>query len=184
MLNINLVPEVKREQARVKQLNLAVSAVAFVVGGVVLAAILLLGSLLGYRSTKITATDNNIKNIQNELVAYKDLEESVLTLEKGLSDIKQITEGGRDWTAFYGEIEKAMPADTQFISFKVSGNTVNADVVGKNVSSIDRFIKSFSGYKDKDQQPVYSNVLVNGYNTKDSGEAFFQVSFEVVGGVK
>jgi len=184
MLNINLVPEVKKEQARVKKVNLSVTTFAFVVGGVLLTAVLILGSLLGFRSTRISSVDKSIKKIEDELVAYKELEDSVLTLENGLADIKQIVTGGRDWTIFYGDIEKAMPADTQFSSFKVSGNTVTADVNGKDVKSIDRFIKSFSDFKNSGGNNVYANVVVNGYTTKDNGEVSFQVVFDVVGDTK
>lgn len=184
MLNINLVPEVKKEQARVKKINFSVTTFAFVVGGVLIATILLLGSLLGYRTTRISSVNKDIAKVEDELVVYKDLEQSVITLENGLKDIKEIVEGGRDWTAFYGDIEKAMPADTQFTSFKVSGNSISADVSGKDVKSIDRFIKSFSDYKDKDQQNVYANVSINGYTTKNNGEVTFQVSFDVVGDIQ
>jgi hypothetical protein len=184
MVNINLVPEVKKEQTRVKQVSVLVTTVAVIVGGVLLAAILLLGSLLGYRSTKISSVNKDITKIQDELKAYKELEDSVVTLERGLAEIKGIIAGGRDWTAFYGDIEKATPSDIQFVSFKVSGSTVSADLVGKDVKSIDRFIKSFSNYKGSNNENLYANVAVDGYTSKDDGSVSFQAKFDVVGVTK
>jgi len=184
MLNINLVPEVRKEQAKVKKTNLAVTTVAIIVGTILLAAVLILGSILGYRSAKIASVDKNIVKTENELKAYKDLEDSVVTLENGLIDIKQITSGGRNWTDFYEEIEKATPADTQFVTFKVTGNAVSADIKGKDVKSIDRFMKSFANYKDSDGNDMFSGVTVDGYTTKDNGEVSFQAKFEVVGATK
>jgi Tfp pilus assembly protein PilN len=184
MANINLVPEVKKEQARNKQINVTVTTVAFVVGGIVVAAIVLLGSLYGYRTAMIASANKNIEKINTELKPYKELEDSVATLENGLREIKGIVAGGRDWTAFYGDIEKATPADVQFTTFKVTGNSVSADVTGKNVQSIDRFMRSFSAYKGADGNNMYSNVVVDGYSTKDNGMVSFQVKFDVTGASK
>lgn len=180
MANINLVPEVKKEQLRLKQTNLAVTTTAVVVGGVLLATILLLGSLLGYRKSMISVNEKKINKITEELKPYKDLEESVLTLESGLAEIKGILTGGRDWTAFYGNIEKATPADVRFTNLKVSGSSIIAEMSGHDVKSVDRFIRSFSEYKDSDGKNVYSNVIVDGYTAKDDGTVNFQAKFNVV----
>lgn len=184
MLNINLVPEVKKEQAKLKKINFTVTAVTVVVGGVLLTAVLLIGSLLGYRSVKISSTDKDIVKVQDELKAYKDLEESVATLESGLADINKIVSGGRNWTDFFEEIEKATPADIQFTSFQVAGNTINATVKGKDVKSIDRFIKSFSTYKNKSKNNMFANVTVDGYTVADGGTVTFPIKFDVVGETK
>lgn len=183
MLNINLVPEVKKEQAKVKKTNVAVTTVAFIVAGVLIAAILLLGSLYGYRSARIAAVSKDITKIEGELKVYKDLEDSVVTLETGLKEIKQILTGGRDWTAFYEEIEKATPSDIQLVSLNVAGNSITVDVRGKDVKSIDRFIKSFSTYKTKDGVNMYANVVVDGYSTSGEGVSF-QAKFDMVGEAK
>jgi len=184
MVNINLVPEVKKEQAKLKKTNYAMTTIAIVVGISLVAAIVLLGSLYGYRTAKISATSKNIDKITEELKPYKDLEDSVTTLELGLTEIKGILAGGTDWTAFYGDVEKATPGDVQFTTFKVTGYSVSADLAGKNVQSIDRFIRSFSGYKDSDGNNVYSNVVVDGYTAKEDGTVTFQAKFDVVGAVK
>lgn len=179
MLNINLVPEVKKEQAKLKQLNLTVSTIAFVVGGVVVAAILILGSLLAYRTAATSSLKTKIAAKEGELKAYKDLEDSVITLENGLADIKQITSGGRNWTDFFEEVEKATPGDIQFSSFKVSGNIITADIKGKDVKSIDRFLKSFTNYKDAGGNNMFSGVAVDGYTAKDGGGVTFQAKLTV-----
>jgi hypothetical protein len=181
MQNINLVPEVKKDQARQTKVNVTVTTIALVAGGVVLAVILLLGSLLGYRTTMISSTNKNIDKINDELKPYKELEDSVATLENGLREIKAIVIGGRNWTTFYGDIEKATPTDIQFSTFKVTGNTVSADLVGKDVQSIDRFLKSFTSYKDANGDNMYTNLKVDGYSTKDDGRVSFQVVFDVTG---
>lgn len=184
MVNINLVPEVKKEQAKLKKTNVGVTTFAVFVGIALTAAVVLLGSLYGYRTAKISATSKNIDKINEELKPYKDLEASVTTLELGLAEIKGILAGGTDWTAFYADVEKATPGDVQFTTFKVTDNTVSADLVGKDVQSIDRFIRSFSAYKDADGNNVYTNVVVAGYTAKDDGKVTFQANFDVAGETK
>ena len=181
MVNINLVPEVKKEQAKIKKTNLSVTTLAFLVGGSLLAAVLILGSLLAYRSARISTVDKNIAKIEDELKVYKELEESVMTLEIGLAEIKGIVGGGRDWTALYGDLEKATPADIRFISFKINGNSILADLEGSDVKSIDRFIKSFSGYKNENDINMYENIIVDGYTAGDGGKVTFHAKFDVVG---
>jgi hypothetical protein len=184
MLSINLVPEVKKEQAKLKKINLTVTTVAVVVGGILLAAVLLISSLLGYRTVRIGTVKGNITKIEGELEVYKELEESVNTLENGLADIKKIVSGGRNWTEFFAEIENATPADIQFTNFQVSGNTISASVKGKEVKSIDRFIKSFTNYQNSAKTKMFANVVVDGYTVAEGGMVSFQAKFDVVGETK
>jgi len=184
MLSINLVPEVKKEQAKLKKINLTVTSMAVVVGGILLVAILMIGSLYGYRAARIAAVEKDTTKIEDELKPYKELEDSVTTLENGLADINRIVNGGRDWTAFFEEIEKATPTDIQFMSFQISGNTISASLKGRDVKSIDRFIKSFSTYEDSEKNLMFANVAVDGYTAADNGQVTFQSKFDVVGAAK
>ena len=184
MLSINLVPEVKKEQAKLKKINLIVTTMAVIVGGTLLAIVLVLGSLYGYRSAKISSVNNDIKTKEGELVAYKDLENSVATLESGLVDINKIVSGGRNWTNFFGEIEKATPADVQFGSLQISENVITASLTGRDVKSIDRFIKSFSSYKDSSGNNMFANVEVDGYSIKEGDKVSFQAKFDIMGDTK
>lgn len=181
MANINLVPEVKKEQAKLKKLNLVMTVVTLVVGGILMAAILIFGALYTYRKASISSLDGKISTKNDELKAYAELENSVVTLENGLADIKTITSGGRDWTAFFSEIEKATPADIQFKDFKISGDAITATLDGKDVKSIDRFIKSFSTYKGQDGQLMFPTVAVDGYTVNDDGGVTFSANLTVAG---
>ena len=184
MLNINLVPEVKKEQARLKKINITVTTVAVIVGGALLAVVLLLASLYGYRATRISSVGNDIKKIESDLSTYKELEKSVDTLETGLAEINKIVAGGRNWTSILEQVEAATPADIQFNSFQIAGNSVSASLTGGNIKSIDRFIKSFTGYKNTADQNMFANVVVDGYSLKDGTKVTFQAKFDIVGETK
>jgi Tfp pilus assembly protein PilN len=181
MFKINLVPEVKQEQIKLKKINFTVTTVAIVVAAVVVIVSLILLSYIVARKAQISSINKETDKINGELVAYKDLEQTVITLEGGLTDIKQIITGGPKWSKFFTELEKVTPGDVQLTSLKVDGNSITMDVVAKDVKSIDRFIKSFSNYKIDDKN-LFSDVLVSGYEKKESSVTF-QAEMSLVGGV-
>ncbi|MDD5693546.1 MAG: PilN domain-containing protein [Patescibacteria group bacterium] len=182
MFKINLIPEVKIEQQRLHKINTTVTTVATVVA-IVLGVVIF--GLLAYnvsRQVQISSLNSSINKTKEELVAYADLEKTVLSLEKGLAEIKQILAGGTKWSKFFAELEKATPADTQITSFDIKGDTITLTVTGKDVRSIDRFIKSFSNYKVDDKN-LFKDVSVNGYTIKDNGNVSFQVTMTLESGV-
>lgn len=177
MLSINLVPEVKKEQAKIRKTNLLVVTVAIIVGGSLLAVVLLLISLIGYRAARISSTNKKITEVTEQLKPYKELEASVTTLETGIAEIKGILDGGRNWITFLEDIEKATPNDIQIVSLGVNSGKVTLSLKGRDVRSVDRFIRSFSSYKNSAGVNIYTNVSVNGYNY-DGNVVTFQATFD------
>ncbi len=182
MFKINLIPEVKIEQQKLHKINAVMTTTATVTG--IILGVLIFG-LLAYnvtRQVQISSLNSNINKTKEELVAYADLEKTVISLEKGLAEIKQILSGGTKWSKFFVELEKATPADTQIVAFDITGNTITLTVTGNDIRSIDRFIKSFSSYKVNDQN-LFKDVAVSGYTTKDNGKISFQVTMTLESGV-
>lgn len=180
-MKINLIPEVKQEQLRIHKLNATVTTVAtfaaFIVGGIIIC--LALYNI--FRTTQIASTNKKIDNVNKELEAYADLEQTVISLETGLTEIKQILTGGPQWSKFFNEFEKATPNDIQFTNFQISGNEITVTAKGKNVGSVDRFIKSFSNYKVDDKN-LFSSVYVSGYSAENN-QVLFQAKFTLNGGI-
>lgn len=181
MFKINLIPEVKEQQLKTKKINTTVTSVTVLVA--VVMGIIVFGLLLYDigRKAQLSLVNNDIKKINTQLEPYKDLEATVLNLETGLKEIKQILIGGPKWTKFFDELEKVTPADVQITNFDIKGNAVTIDATGSSVKSIDRFIRSFSSYKVNDKS-LFSDVTVTGYTTKDS-KVTFQAKMNLVGGV-
>lgn len=180
MFSINLVPEVRKEQAQLKRLNFTMTTIAFVVGGVVVAAGLILGAMLAYRNANLSSTNDDIATLNNELRAYAELEQAVTILEGGIADIKAIAAGGHDWTAFFGDIEKATPSDIRFTDFSITNNVISASLEGATVESIDRFITSFSNYQNDEDVSIFSGVAVEGYTAPAAGGVTFEADLMVV----
>ncbi len=181
MFKINLIPEVKQEQLKTQKINATITSVTILVA--IIMGVIVFG-LLFYnvgRKAQLSMINGDITKINEELEPYKDLEATVMNLETGLKEIKQILVGGPKWTGFFDELEKVTPGDVQITSFDIKGNAITIDATGKEVKSIDRFVKSFSNYKVDDKN-LFSDVVVSGYTSKE-GDVTFQAKMNLVGGV-
>ena len=196
MFKINLVPEVKQQQQKAYRYN-SIATTAAIIIGIILAVVVI--GLLSYnlaKSRQLANTKSDITSIEQSLEPYKALENTVISLEGGLADIKEIINGGPKWSLFFTELEKVTPADTQITNFDIKGNEITMDVTGKDVNSIDRFIKSFSDYQIKPESTeittttdgtegknLFENVNVSGYSSKSDGRVTFQAKMNLVEGL-
>ncbi len=184
MSQINLVPEIKIEQKKLNQVNryvtVSVSFIAIVLG----TAISILVSMNIYQHQKIASLDRDTTQILEELKVYNEIEQTVNSLEEGILGIEQVLANDKKWSLLYEELENVLPGDTRFSSLKVaSDNTVIAIVEGSDVKSVDRFIKSFEGYKTKDDLKLFENITVSGYTKGDGGKIIFEAHLGLVEGV-
>lgn len=172
MFKINLIPEVKKEQVRLRKINLIVTTVATAMGITLTAVtLILLGIFAGY-NVKLKSIADNTKKIEEELVVYQDLEKTVVSLEHGLRQIKSLINRENIWTKFFGEVEKATPQDVQIVSLGMAANNgVTMKLVGRDTKSVDRFVKSFSEHK-RNEKNVFLNVAVEGYIKSENGIGF------------
>jgi len=200
MFKINLVPEVKQQQQKAYRYNTMATTTAIIVGIVVSVIILGLISYNVAKARQLSNTNKDIASVEQSLEPYKDLEQTVLLLEGGLTDIKEIINGGSKWSLFFTELEKVTPSDTQITGFDIKGNEITMDVTGQDVNSIDRFIKSFSSFKMKTNskstsdsedtstesamgENLFQNVNVTGYSAKGDGKVIFQAKMSLVEGL-
>jgi len=200
MFKINLVPEVKQQQQKAYRYNTMATTTAIIVGIVVSVIILGLISYNVAKARQLSNTNKEIASVEQSLEPYKDLEQTVLLLEGGLTDIKEIINGGSKWSLFFTELEKVTPSDTQITGFDIKGNEITMDVTGQDVNSIDRFIKSFSSFKMKTNskstsdsedtstesamgENLFQNVNVTGYSAKGDGKVIFQAKMSLVEGL-
>jgi len=179
MSKINLIPEVRQQKLRAMQINRMVTSMAVVLGAITVAIILGLAGYAGVVTAQKNSIDGQITKVQDSLDTMKDLEATVSNLENGLNNIKSIIAGNKDWNQLLGLFEKYTPSDIQITSFSVDGGAVSLSLKGKTVESIDRFIASFSTAKNDKEENYFTNVIVNGYSKKDTGEVTFEAKFNL-----
>lgn len=167
MTKINLIPEVKQREQKIQRVNALTVTVSLIV---VIGVILIAAGFFTWnqiKSQRISSNEKKITKVNEELAPYEELEKNVLLMEKSLKEIKAILGGDKRWSLFFIELEKATPADVQIIKFDKTESSISMDLASRDVKGVDRFIKSFSGYKYNENN-LFNNVKVNGY-TRDSG---------------
>lgn len=173
MQKINLIPEVKQQQLKAKKNNLAATIFAVVTAVILGAAIIVLLSYIVARKAQIATANTQMNTLNQQLLAYADLEKTVLSLETGLGDIKAIVDSDSKWLDMFAEIEKATPGDARFKSMKISADfTVTAEMEGKDIYSIDRFMKSFSAAQTAKKVNAFTGVDVGSYQSTDNAVSF------------
>lgn len=180
MFKINLVPEVKLEQEKINKLNREVTAISMIVAAIIAVGILILVSSYAFQKTRISGLNRDIANIENELISYNEILNTVNSLEEGINDIKKVQDSSEDWSLFFDSLEGATPFDTRFVSLNVSNSVIDATLEGSSVESIDRFISSFTNYKTKNNQNPFGNVVVTGYSKNDKNRYSFMAKFTYV----
>ena len=147
-MKINLIPEVKKEQLKIKTTNLWVTNVAIAIAIFCGATLLLLGIFIAGTKVNIKSTESETAKLETTLESYKTLEATVISIEQGVREVGQILANEDKWPTVFTMIEGATPDDIRFKSLDISADlNVTAELEGKDINSIDRFIKSFSSFK-------------------------------------
>jgi Tfp pilus assembly protein PilN len=147
MFKINLVPEVQEKKRLVSKVNYLTTVISLSVLGIVVIVIVVLGGIVITDKALISSTEKKIGNVNTELAQYKELEETVLSLENGLMGAKQILDGNNAWTKLLPHIEKATPADVKYTKLSLEAGKITAGLEGQNISSLARFIESLKQYE-------------------------------------
>lgn len=195
MSKINLMPEVKVEQIKIKRYNFMATFAAIIVLTIIALGVTI---LLGYKyilARDIKNTNADITALREELKGYQELEEMVVNIDQGLTSINEITLSQHQWSGFLSHLEKVTPNDIQFVDFSQEGMKFTATAKGKNVSSIGRLIQSLENYEvqagsseESNQAEVSGSKLfravdVDGYTKDVDGTVDFSITFELQEGV-
>jgi len=179
MLKINLVPEAKQQQKKIQKMNLTVTSAFIITASLIL---LILITIMVIRISNLSQNKKlktSINGTEEELVLYKDLEETVVSLKKGLDGVKEITSKSSKWSKFFSELEKATPQDVSFKNLNIKDTEITATLTGKNIDSLARFIESFQSYTVKEKN-LFVNLDVTGYTKEENNKVNFDAKFSFV----
>jgi len=146
MFKINLVPEVQQQKQKIAKRNTVATIVAVGIIAVCVVTLFIIGAVKVAENLELNKTNKEIEDIKVESEQYKELEETVISLEEGLAGIKQILSGDNAWTKLLPHLEAATPEDVQYSQISLSGNQIQADLKGKNINSLARLIESYKNY--------------------------------------
>lgn len=147
MFDINLVPEVQKQKQVLARRNTYATVGGIAIVGIMVAVLAVMGTLKVAANLSLKNTQNNIDEVKAESGQYKELEETVLSLESGLAGIKSTLDGQNNWTVLLPHLEAATPNDVRYTSLGIQNGVVTAQLNGRTVESLARFIQSYENYK-------------------------------------
>lgn len=147
MIKINLVPEVQEKKLKVRKMNTYSTFAAVIIIGLTVFVLLVIGIWGAVKKASLRVTEERIASTNKELEQYKELEEVVLSLEKGLSGIKAIINGENDILKVIAHVENASPAEVIFKNLRIKEGIIEAELESKTVEETARFIESIQAYE-------------------------------------
>jgi Tfp pilus assembly protein PilN len=146
MTKINLIAGYQEEKIQTKKISnyFTIGAVSFIV--VIIVAIVIVWGVTVTQKAITQNTKEKIAQTQQELEQYKGLEETVISLEKGLAGAREILNGKYQWTKLLDHLEASTPKDVQYTALKLSDQKIDATLTGQDVNSLSRYVDSYKGY--------------------------------------
>lgn len=147
MFKINLVPEVQEKKLLLKKINTYATIFGIALLSVFVFSLLIIGGIDLAKKTGITSTQKKIDGVKAESEKYKELEATVISLEKGLAGVKQIVDSSSRWTKLLPHLEKATPTDVKYTYLKLADGAIEGTLEAASVESLAKMIESYKQYK-------------------------------------
>lgn len=122
MIEINLIPDVKRELLRTRMMRNAVISLSVIVGAVTVGVVVVLGLVLGGQLTAEAIQENAIKDKGKRLIAIEDLNKTV-TIQHQLERISELHDQKRANSRLFdlvSAINPSAPNNARFSSVKLN----------------------------------------------------------------
>ena len=129
MIEINLIPSVKRELLRTRSMRNRVISVSFLVGGASIAAVVALVVIFGGQLAAEAVQNNSIKDKGNKLSSVEDLNK-VVTIQNQLSKITSQHESKKINSRVFDVVSAVNPPASNDVSF----STVKLDPEAKTIT--------------------------------------------------
>lgn len=163
MIEINLIPTVKKELIRTRTIRNRVISISFLVGGASVALVVVLGVIFGGQLAAEALQNNGIKDKSDKLSSITDLDK-VVTLQNQLSKITSQHNSKRVNSRIFdmvGAINPASPNDASFSSVKVNPESKTVTLEGSvasGYSALETLKKTILNTKVKTVDPKDDNA--------------------------
>lgn len=191
MIQLNLLPDVKMEYMRAqreRRLIFTISAVASLVGIVLLGTLLAVG---GLQKKHLSDLDSDIQSAKSELQKKPNVEK-ILTVQNQLNSLTGLHDTKPATSRLFGFVNQVTPANVNIGDLKVDFLTQTVVVTGAtdSLGSVNKYIDTLkfttyrtnAGKRDQgDPVKAFSNVVMSTFSidseTKEGPPAKYSVSF-------
>jgi hypothetical protein len=194
MIQINLLPDVKKEHLKAVRQKRTIISAAFIISGVFLGIVVLLAvAVFGIQKQTIASLSGDIDQDVATLKSTPDLDK-ILTIQNQLTALPGLHDSRPAATNLFDYLSIITPQEVKLASTKVSfvsGETANMEISGSTDTFKDanRFVDIIKNatyeYQDpatgeKKTGPAFSNVVLKTISKSDSQNSASQTSFTVV----
>jgi Tfp pilus assembly protein PilN len=146
-MRINLVPEVQEQKIQGQKINSIATISATVIIVITVLTIIIINVIMISEKAILAGVQNRIEAVQEESQKHRELEESVISLDKGLKEAKKIILGENSWTQLFPHLEAATPSGIRFTKLQVSAGQIEAELATNNVDELSKFVDSYKNYR-------------------------------------
>lgn len=192
MIEINLIPDVKRELLRARMLRNTIISLSVLVSIIAIATVTVLGLIFGGQLAFESTQDTSIKKKYDELMQVADLNKTV-TLQQQLTQITAMHEGKKINSRLFDVVRAVNPAapnNVQFASVKLDpeAKTITMDGSAENGYAALEVLKKTIGNtrvrsaaaNEDDKGSPLANTIVDGetgFGENTSGKKVLRFSF-------
>ena len=191
MIEINLLPNVKRELLKTRAMRNRVISISFLVGGASIAAVVVLALILGSQIAAEAVQNGVIKDRNDKLMAVEDLNK-VVTIQHQLTKINEQHSGKKINSRVFDVVTAVNPVAPNNVSFsdiKVNPESKNITLEGSAVngySALETLKKTILNTKvqttdgDKSSEVSLTKEIKDGdtsFGENSEGKKVLQFSF-------
>lgn len=191
MIEINLLPNVKRELLKTRAMRNRVISISFLVGGVSIAAVVVLALILGSQIAAEAVQNGVIKDRNDKLMAVEDLNK-VVTIQHQLTKINEQHSGKKINSRIFDVVTAVNPVAPNNVSFsdiKVNPESKTITLEGSAVngySALETLKKTILNTKvqttdgDKSSEVSLTKEIKDGdtsFGENSEGKKVLQFSF-------
>jgi hypothetical protein len=147
MFKINLVPEIIELKQKVKKVNRVATISAISLLAVLGVITMIIGGIDMAKKSELTNIKAKISATEQDASQYKELEDNVLSLEKGLAGAREIIDGSNSWSKLLPHLEKATPQGIKYTQLDITSGQIVGSLRGAAVESLAKYVASYQGYK-------------------------------------
>jgi Tfp pilus assembly protein PilN len=191
MIQVNLLPDVKREFIRARQLKRTVVSVSFLVSAVALGIFALFFIIVNVvQGTILSSLDNTIEENTKKLKAMPDIAK-ILTVQNQLNELPTLHNDKPVASRIFTYIKQLAPQEATIESLTVSFDETSMSIDGraKDLASVNKFIDtlkftSYADAKSKNSGRAFSDVVLAQFgveqqaNGGDGKNASYSITFK------
>lgn len=187
-IQVNLLPEARMLRLRNKSKKKTYATLTGLVGGIILATIIVLGMLQVFLISTYAVNENQIKTLTNELDSTKDTELNAATLQGNLASFYNLNTNRTYASRVFTNLFNTIPGNITITSFQIddqdkvtiSGTADSFADVSVFAESLKQYNVDYKPQKDLERKPIFTDVSITSV-TKDTntGKVNYSLSFSV-----